>query len=706
MGRCLLRIAGERRPRFSLILRRLISIQILLNPAKATKSNLAGITHVASRMDWYCAVTEHLLKKDHIDESFESILPQVEAKILALYKALLVYQMKSVCSYYRHQGLVFLRSLANLDDWDADLKAVTDREDALQRDSDQYNKLHAKTALAQLAGRAREMEDLLGDIYQSLRDFLALQRELQLDNIDMECRRALRIVDPRDDLRKIEAKKDTLLPDACEWILHTDQYAAFTTHRNDEHLLRDSCRLLWIKGHAGTGKTMLLMGIIRSLERQQDFLAPGLSYFFYQATDATLNNATAALRSLVWMLLVEQPHLISHLRKKYKDSGAALFQDPNAFFALSEAFKSMLSDPKLSPVLFVVDALDECALDKCDLSKPGLNKFLELISYSIATCEKVKWLVSSRPEVDVLAKLKTFNTSTPVVSEGLVELDAQSLAGPVDAYIKHKLSILNRKGGYDASLLDDLSVEVHRRAMNTFLWVALAFKVLESTHPRYAIKRIKDMPPTLSELYDHMMTRIENVTEIDVQDCKRVLICAVLAFRPLSLCELAILCDMPADITETAVQLCGSFLTAKEETVYLIHQSAKDYLDKNYESKLQPAGMTQGHTDISSRSIAAMSSILKQNIYKLDYGFKPKDMANPRPDPLAPIQYACVFWADHLASNGESHEYTRALADGREVFTFLKDRLLHWLESLSLLGKLPEGMQLIQKLLRIAKVCS
>lgn len=49
--------------------------------------------------------------------------------------------MKSVCSYYRHRGLVFLRGLASLDDWDADLKAVTDAEDALRRDSDQYNQL-------------------------------------------------------------------------------------------------------------------------------------------------------------------------------------------------------------------------------------------------------------------------------------------------------------------------------------------------------------------------------------------------------------------------------------------------------------------------------------------------------------------------------------------------------------------------------------
>ncbi|EFY84901.1 beta transducin-like protein HET-D2Y [Metarhizium acridum CQMa 102] len=383
-------------------------------------------------MDWYYALTEHLLNRDYVNESFGSILPQLKAKTLALYRALLLYQMKSVCSYYRHQGLVFLRGLTNWDDWDDNLKTVTNAEATLQRDSDQYNKHHAKSALAQ-------------------------------------CRWDLRVIDLKDDIKKIKMKKDTLLADAYDWILNTE-------------------------------------------------------------------HAIAALRSLVWMLLVAQPHLITHLRK-------------------------------------------------------------------------------NRPEVDVIARLKTLNTHTRDISESLVELDAQILAGPVNVYINHKLSTL--KG---------------RR---------------------------------LSKLYDHMMTRIKKVEEVDPQDCKRILVCAALAFRPLSVSELAALSAMPDDITVTAIELCGSFLATREETVYLIHQSAKNYLDENFALRLQPSGAAQGHADIARRSIEAMSA------------------------------------ADHLVGNGESPECNSALA-----FTFLKQSLLHWLESLSLLGKLPEGMQTIRKLLHIAQKSS
>jgi hypothetical protein len=155
----------------------------------------------------------------------------------------------------------------------------------------------------------------------------------------------------------------------------------------------------------------------------------------------------------------------------------------------------------------------------------------------------------------------------------------------------------------------------------------------------------------------------------------------------------------------TIVEDCGSFLTIKEETVYLIHQSAKDYLDENYTSRLQPTGVAQGHADISRRSIDAMFSMLKQNMYNLDFGFKAKNTSPPDPDPLTPIRYSCVFWADHLL-NGENRERKKALADDGAVFGFLNERFLRWLESLSLLEKLSDGVLSIRRLLLASQVSS
>src|SRR5271154_902891 len=113
----------------------------------ATISNLEGIAHVVARMDWYCALTRHLLNKDNVvtaDESLNSVLQQLEQKVVALYKAILLYQMKSVCSYYRHQGFNFLLQLANWDDGEGSLKSIETAEKALLDDWDKYDRVKAE----------------------------------------------------------------------------------------------------------------------------------------------------------------------------------------------------------------------------------------------------------------------------------------------------------------------------------------------------------------------------------------------------------------------------------------------------------------------------------------------------------------------------------------------------------------------------------
>ncbi|KAK4119288.1 hypothetical protein N657DRAFT_264056 [Parathielavia appendiculata] len=313
-------------------------------------------------------------------------------------------------------------------------------------------------------------------------------------------------------MKKIEQNKDALLDGAYKCILDTEVYAAFTSWSENGSAL-PSCRLLWVKGHAGTGKTMLIMGIIRELSSRSAKLAPCVSHFFCQGTDTALNSATATLRSLIWLLLVQQPHLISHLRSKHKNAGSSLFQGDTTFIALSNAFESMLKDPDLSPMYFVIDALDECQQDPADLIK--------LITSSLALSDKVKWLVSSRPTVEL---------KTPDTAGSLVELDAQQLEGPVNAYIDHKLSILKTRERYDDCVLARVAVEVRQRAENTFLWVALAFKALDAedrtlsyVHGTYAVDIIKEIPPGLSQLYNHMMARIEKGMRRDPQYCEGVL---------------------------------------------------------------------------------------------------------------------------------------------------------------------------------------
>lgn len=72
---------------------------------------------------------------------------------------------------------------------------------------------------------------------------------------------------------------------------------------------------------------MLLCGLINELEKSR----AALSYFFCQATDARINSATAVLRGLLFMLIDQQPSLLSTVKKRYDQAGKQLFEDVNAW---------------------------------------------------------------------------------------------------------------------------------------------------------------------------------------------------------------------------------------------------------------------------------------------------------------------------------------------------------------------------------------
>jgi N-terminal domain of NWD NACHT-NTPase/NACHT domain/WD domain, G-beta repeat len=648
-------------------------------------------------MDWYCVLTDHLLNNVNEDNiangggSPKSVRKQLEQRVVELYKAILMYQMKSVCSYYWNQYKEFFLDLVDLKDWDGARTNVENAEKTLKEDWEQHRKVQAMDLWGNLVKLTEKSQILLVGIGQTLKDVIALQEVMRMDDENQKCLHDLRVVSPQDDMVRIEQEKEELLDDAHEWIFEDKKYAAFTNW-DESHL--PPCRLLWVNGGAGTGKTMLLIGIIRKLSFQSAVFAPTLSYFFCQSqgkTDLPLNNATATLRSLIWMLLIQQQDLIKHLQTDYKHSGRNIFTDMNAPFAMRRVFEKMLKDAR--PVYFIVDALDEC--------DEGLEDLIKLISTSLALSDKVRWLVSSRPEVDILTKLKNPDSKNPAIAETLVELDMQGQRGRVEKYIKHKLSDLKRSRfgySYTNEILATVLHEVSERAEDNLLWMSLVFKDLKTMRGQSAVKKIKDYPHSLSRLYDHKMTRIENAETKHSQHCRDVLVATSLAYRPLSLSELAVLVPWSEEIDPcTIVEECESFLTIREETVSLIHKSAKDYLEANYTSRLQHVGAVQGHADISRRSINAMSQLTK-NIYALPHpGSESKDITVPSPDPLEGLQYSCVYWVRHVCqvysqldlyqSIKKPQENAFDLHDNGHVHRFLEEHFHHWLEAVSLMRK-------------------
>jgi hypothetical protein len=496
-----------------------------------------------------------------------------------------------------------------------------------------------------------------------------------------KCLRDLCATDPRNDKKRIEETKGGLLADSYRWILDN---TAFQQWREDMH-----GRLLWVKGDPGKGKTMLLCGIIDEL-RSSMTRSASLSYFFCQATDLRINSATAVLRGLLYMLVNQQPSLASHIHKKHDHAGKALFEDANAWVALTEIFIDVLQDPSLSTTYLIIDALDECITDR--------PKLLEFVAKQLSASSRVKWLVSSRNWPDIEAQLERVGHEVSLS----LELNAKSVAAAVDIFIQQKVDHLAQEKQYKPEIRHAVLQHLTSNANDTFLWVALVCQNLQATANRHVRKKLALFPPGLDDLYKQMMQQMNESDDADT--CRCVLASTAVLYRPVTISELVALVEQLEDVSDDVreiVSLCGSFLTLRRDTVYFVHQSAKDFLFTKASDELFPNGVEAAHRVIFFRSLETLSGTLHRDMYGLKAPGTPVENADlPQPDPLAASRYLCIYWVDHLYESKPKHlvDDVSVLQVRNAIDTFLREKYLYWLEGLSLCRSVEKGIVSIAKL--------
>ncbi|KAJ6036021.1 hypothetical protein N7540_000300 [Penicillium herquei] len=509
---------------------------------------------------------------------------------------------------------------------------------------------------------------------------------------DQQCLKHLRVTNPWDDKDRIESDKGGLLKNSYRWILdHVD----FKKWQNDPE-----SRLLWINGDPGKGKTMLLCGIIDELSASTNGNMTTISFFFCQAAEPRINNATAVLRGLLYLILDKQPALIPHIKKEYDKAGKQLFEGVNAWHALKRIFTDMLNDPLLQSTYLIIDGLDECTHD--------LPLLLDLVSKNSSANPNVKWVVSSRNWTNIEESLDTANQKVRLC----LELNENSISEAVAIYIQYKVQMLAELKDFDEELLEAVRCHLLSNAFGTFLWVALVCEELKKGKARNAHRLLNAFPAGLNPLYKRMIEHIQDTEDAEL--CKRILAVVAIVYRPITLEELPALVEIPHYVFEKDQHLidliadCGSFLSLRGRTVSLVHQSATDFLVKDASNKkfsIFPQGIKAKHQEIFFRSLQAMSQTLQRDIYNIKHpGFPIERVKERNPDPLAIVRYSCVYWVDHLKDCDFSPNTDQRLQEGRAVEYFLRQNYLHWIEALSLLRSLSEGIVAIVKLHSLLQV--
>jgi hypothetical protein len=523
-----------------------------------------------------------------------------------------------------------------------------------------------------------------------------------------QCLRDLLVTDPREDRARIESGKDRLLRDCYAWILEDTSFRLWRS--------QDATRLLWIRGDPGKGKTMMTMGVIAELSqpessyvavpkkrRRIDDPACLLSFFFCQSTVPGQNNAVAVLRGLIYMLVLQKRELLKYVQERHRILGKQLFEGSNALYALQNILSDMLNDAALPLTYLLVDGLDECT--------SGMPELLQIItSDSVGRQSRVKWLVTSRniPEIEQYLQPDSLGIQLSL------EVEASQVSRAVAAFVDYKVQRLLTVRKYSTKLQAEIQQQLRDKAEGTFLWVSMVCKELEKV-PLYRTREVlQTMPRGLNPLYDRMMAQIaaQDAETTDTDYCWDILRSTTLAFRPLKLEELAIAADLPKDLCNDVqavvdlVSRCGSFLTVRHGVVSFIHLSAKDYFTLGNGRQVFEGTWADKHRYMADCQLDAMERMLRRDVCSLHKsGARAHDESTQeriKNSNLSTIKYACEYWVEHVQAGGQS--CSSMLVDDGKVHRFFKRHVLHWLEAMSLLQRIPEAILALQNLEAVVKV--
>jgi hypothetical protein len=178
--------------------------------------------------------------------------------------------------------------------------------------------------------------------------------------------------------------------------------------------------------------------------------------------------------------------------------------------------------------------------------------------------------------------------------------------------------------------------------------------------------------------------------------------------EPLSTSTLAQLLDFPRAVVDHKLAHLRSVLSASfvsNSPANMLHLSPSDFLidSTNHDANAFWLNERTSHERIAINCLRLLDSggYLKEDMcYVKSPGTLRVDIAPGAIDTALPadVRYACLYWVYHLERSNIR------ITDGHQVYSFLKQHFLHWLEALSLLGKISESVIMINTLQSLAGV--
>ncbi|ERF70494.1 hypothetical protein EPUS_07350 [Endocarpon pusillum Z07020] len=389
------------------------------------------------------------------------------------------------------------------------------------------------------------------------------------------------------------------VPGTCEW---------FTNHHLFQNWKKNKrSSLLYVTADPGSGKTVLAKYLV-------DHILPNTSqrttcYFFFKDDFTEQKSITNAVCAILRQIFLAKPHLLQDsILDRFDTDGDKFTQ---SFHDLWSTLISVAADQNAGEVVCILDALDECQ----ESDRSQLIKAVRKLYIADSNKFSLKILLTSRPYDHIRREFRDLESHLPTIHlSGEDEVEVEKISREIDLVIQRRVGDICTKRCLEPDertfLQDQLTLAPNR----TYLWVDLTLDVIENISgftKGNVRKAVRQIPQTVDDAYNRILDRSS-----DTEKARRLLHIVVAATRPLSLDEMSVIMaieethgsydDVMQEIEPeerfrgTLRDLCGLFVVIVDAKIYLLHQTAKEFLvrDDSLASLKSPSRLNSQHNPL------------------------------------------------------------------------------------------------------------
>jgi hypothetical protein len=479
----------------------------------------------------------------------------------------------------------------------------------------------------------------------------------------------------------------------------------------------DGKHIFWLSGQAGTGKSTISRTAAQAFA---DKSMLGASFFFKRG-EGDRGRARLLFPSIAAQLVQPLPSLAPYIRKEV-ESDPTIHNKP-----LRDQFEKLILHPmqrldkplQSTTMIIVLDALDEC--DNLD--------DIRLVIYLLSQLEgsasiRLRFLVTSRPELPIQLGFKGIDGKYEAIV--LQETPQPIIEHDIAVFLKHDLAEIRRD--YNKSVQSDRQVpsdwpgadiqELVDMTVPLFSSAATICRFLRDRRlgrPQDQLQRILHQKGTrgsnLNATFFPVVERLssglaESMGQGIAENFKHIVGSIVLLANPLSKASLTRLLGISLNVVEDQLDLLHSVLNVppdRHSPIRLLHLSFREFLlepQKGKQNEEYPfwVDKRRAHRHLARSCVQLLSTpnVLKHDICNLGQpGAARTDIEQQTIEACLPpeVRYACQYWVFHWKESGYP------IRDGDDVDRFLTRYLLHWLEALSIAGRILDSVGMVSDLL-------